>query len=328
MRVLLWHERRDERGCSRALGGGMAHGRHGIALIAYNRASSGDFGWAARCCRDEPVADWDPLELLINCKQQTAADGCSTFHRPVAGTSQCSALTRSSWRRRIRACSGSCTQTSSPPVGNAAGWLWKAAQGLARELRGRTNCPKTSGADGQVAAWPAAAACVMQCGVRTALAGELVLHRPCCSAEGPALPHQGLPPPVAAASLLEKEYAHQQAAVVNAAYDVLKKPLRRAHYIVRLCLGAFSWDCGEAWRVVCWCHVCSVDAAAMPAGTRQRWPGGHHAACVAPSATIFISLPTPISPAMLSCNRIFRLLRASCPALRSSTTRASAPARA
>ncbi len=36
----------------------------------------------------------------------------------------------------------------------------------------------------------------------------------------------------AAASPLEKEYAHQQAAVVNAAYDVLKKPLRRAHYIV------------------------------------------------------------------------------------------------
>lgn len=34
------------------------------------------------------------------------------------------------------------------------------------------------------------------------------------------------------ASPLEKEYAHQQAAVVNAAYDVLKKPLRRAHYIL------------------------------------------------------------------------------------------------
>lgn len=40
------------------------------------------------------------------------------------------------------------------------------------------------------------------------------------------------PLPPAAASPLEKEYAHQQAAVVNAAYDVLKKPLRRAHYIV------------------------------------------------------------------------------------------------
>lgn len=39
--------------------------------------------------------------------------------------------------------------------------------------------------------------------------------------------------PHGAASPLEKEYAHQQAAVVNAAYDVLKKPLRRAHYIVR-----------------------------------------------------------------------------------------------
>ncbi|KAL4437292.1 hypothetical protein ABPG75_004431 [Micractinium tetrahymenae] len=34
------------------------------------------------------------------------------------------------------------------------------------------------------------------------------------------------------ASPLEQEYAHQQAAVVNQAYDVLKKPLRRAHYIL------------------------------------------------------------------------------------------------
>lgn len=34
------------------------------------------------------------------------------------------------------------------------------------------------------------------------------------------------------ASALEREYAHQQAAVVNQAYDVLKKPLRRAHYIL------------------------------------------------------------------------------------------------
>jgi hypothetical protein len=42
------------------------------------------------------------------------------------------------------------------------------------------------------------------------------------------------------ASPLEKEYAHQQAAVVNAAYDVLKKPLRRAHYIVSLYLTGSS----------------------------------------------------------------------------------------
>ena len=66
---------------------------------------------------------------------------------------------------------------------------------------------------------------------RRAVAAHTLL--PC---RGPCAAHQGPPPPVAAASPLEKEYAHQQAAVVNAAYDVLKKPLRRAHYIVRLCL--------------------------------------------------------------------------------------------
>lgn len=40
------------------------------------------------------------------------------------------------------------------------------------------------------------------------------------------------PDKYALASPLELEYAQQQAAVVNQAYDVLKKPLRRAHYIV------------------------------------------------------------------------------------------------
>jgi curved DNA-binding protein CbpA len=37
------------------------------------------------------------------------------------------------------------------------------------------------------------------------------------------------------ASPLEREHAAQQAAAVNQAYDVLKRPLRRAHYIVSCC---------------------------------------------------------------------------------------------
>lgn len=34
-------------------------------------------------------------------------------------------------------------------------------------------------------------------------------------------------------SELEREYSDQQAALVNQAYDVLKRPLRRAHYILQ-----------------------------------------------------------------------------------------------
>ena len=62
-----------------------------------------------------------------------------------------------------------------------------------------------------------------------------------CHTTSPLSPIQltQLPPPPAASSL-ELEYAHQQAAVVNQAYDVLKKPLRRAHYIVS-CRSAGCW---------------------------------------------------------------------------------------
>jgi molecular chaperone HscB len=45
------------------------------------------------------------------------------------------------------------------------------------------------------------------------------------------------PDKFATASSLEQEYAQQQAAAINQAYDVLKRPLRRAHYIVS---GAFA----------------------------------------------------------------------------------------
>ncbi|EFN52990.1 hypothetical protein CHLNCDRAFT_12745, partial [Chlorella variabilis] len=40
------------------------------------------------------------------------------------------------------------------------------------------------------------------------------------------------PDKYATASSLEREYAEQQAAAVNQAYDILKRPLRRAHYIL------------------------------------------------------------------------------------------------
>ncbi|KAI3424842.1 hypothetical protein D9Q98_008228 [Chlorella vulgaris] len=40
------------------------------------------------------------------------------------------------------------------------------------------------------------------------------------------------PDKFATASSLEQEYAQQQAAAINQAYDVLKRPLRRAHYIL------------------------------------------------------------------------------------------------
>jgi glutathione S-transferase len=41
------------------------------------------------------------------------------------------------------------------------------------------------------------------------------------------------PDKFATASAQEQEYAAQQATAVNQAYDVLKRPLRRASYIVR-----------------------------------------------------------------------------------------------
>lgn len=63
-------------------------------------------------------------------------------------------------------------------------------------------------------------------------------------------PRRRAPAPPAAASSLEQEYAHQQAVVVNQAYDVLKKPLRRAHYIVSLVvLLGWGGGCG-LWLVV------------------------------------------------------------------------------
>lgn len=51
------------------------------------------------------------------------------------------------------------------------------------------------------------------------------------------------------ASPLEREHAAQQAAAVNQAYDVLKRPLRRAHYIVSC--RRWRWCCLAARCCCC-----------------------------------------------------------------------------
>lgn len=68
-------------------------------------------------------------------------------------------------------------------------------------------------------------------------------------------------------SELEREYSDQQAALVNQAYDVLKRPLRRAHYIVSLSLHPSP----EAAHPCGCCLLASIVPTSWPWLGRDSW---------------------------------------------------------
>ena len=115
------------------------------------------------------------------------------------------------------------------------------------------------------------------------------------------------PDKYATASSLEREYAEQQAAAVNQAYDILKRPLRRAHYIV-------SWE-GGCWLWWWWRRWVGgtlreqAGASALPGGCSTVLCSGCDVLVLFPAISL-LPMPPTISLLGPACSR-----RCCCPSL-------------